>query len=102
MGNTLVQLKKVQHESMAVFVVLGAGAGNTQTEVLVAVLEKIGIKTGIDLYKMMDIAEELLHRFCKNHKKLHVIALSLGYAGVYSSFLLHAQKAAEKFGVDSR
>jgi 4-hydroxy 2-oxovalerate aldolase len=68
---------------------LGAGAGNTQTEVLVAALDKLGIATGIDLLAVMDVAEDRA-------------ALALGYAGVYSSFLLHAERAAERFGVPVR
>ena len=62
----------------------------------------MGIKTGIDLYKMMDLAEDIVAPFYKCHKKLLRDSLTLGYAGVYSSFALHAKRAAEKFGVDSR
>lgn len=81
---------------------LGAGAGNTQTEVLVSVLDKIGIHTGIDLYKIMDVAEEIVAPILKTPQEITRGSLVLGYAGVYSSFLLHAQRAAEKFGVDAR
>jgi len=79
---------------------LGAGAGNAQEEVLVVVLEKAGFETGIDPYKIMDAAEVLdpiAKAPCINNA-----ALMLGYAGVYSSFLLHTYKAAEKFGLDPR
>jgi 4-hydroxy 2-oxovalerate aldolase len=81
---------------------LGAGAGNTQTEVLVAVLEKLGIKTGIDVFKMMDIAEELVAPILEKPQEITRDGLVLGYAGVYSSFLLHARRAAAQFGIDSR
>ncbi|MEK3935881.1 4-hydroxy-2-oxovalerate aldolase [Sporosarcina sp. FSL W7-1349] len=81
---------------------LGAGAGNTQTEVLVSVLDKMGIQTGIDLYKIMDVAEEIIAPILPQPQEITRGSLVLGYAGVYSSFLLHAQKAAERFGVDSR
>ena len=81
---------------------LGAGAGNTQTEVLVSVLDKIGIQTGIDIYKMMDVAEDIIAPILPQPQEITRGSLVLGYAGVYSSFLLHAQKAAEKFGVDAR
>jgi 4-hydroxy 2-oxovalerate aldolase len=81
---------------------LGAGAGNTQTEVLVAVLDRLGIKTGVDLYKMMDVAEDIVSPILEKPQEITKDGLVLGYAGVYSSFLLHAQAAARKFGIDSR
>lgn len=81
---------------------LGAGAGNTQTEVLVSVLNKMGIETGIDLYKIMDVAENVVAPILTKPQEITRDSLVLGYAGVYSSFLLHAQKAAAAFGVDSR
>ncbi|MEH7388524.1 4-hydroxy-2-oxovalerate aldolase [Bacillus sp. JJ1521] len=81
---------------------LGAGAGNTQTEVLVSVLDKIGIKTGVDIFKMMDIAEELVAPILEKPQEITRDGLVLGYAGVYSSFLLFAQRAAKKFNIDSR
>lgn len=81
---------------------LGAGAGNTQTEVLVAVLEKLGIETGVDVYKLMDLAEEIVAPILQKPQEITKGSLVLGYAGVYSSFLLHAQRAALKFGLDAR
>ncbi len=81
---------------------LGAGAGNTQTEVLVSVLDKLGIETGVDVYKIMDVAEDVIAPILPQPQEITRGSLVLGYAGVYSSFLLHAQRAAEKFGVDSR
>ncbi len=81
---------------------LGAGAGNTQTEVLVAVLDRLGIHTGIDLYKMMDLAEETVAPILPKPQEITKGSLVLGYAGVYSSFLLHANRAADQFGIDSR
>jgi 4-hydroxy-2-oxovalerate/4-hydroxy-2-oxohexanoate aldolase len=81
---------------------LGAGAGNTPTEVLVAVLERMGIDTGIDLYGVMDVAEEQVTPMMDQPVRIDRDALILGYAGVYSSFLLFAQRAAAKYGVSSR
>ncbi len=81
---------------------LGAGAGNTPTEVLVAVLQRMGIETGIDLYAIMDVAEELVVPLMDQPVRIDRDALILGYAGVYSSFLLFAQRASEKYGVPSR
>lgn len=80
---------------------LGAGAGNAQTEVLVAVLDRLGIETGVDIYKMMDIAENLVAPLLEKPQEITKDSLALGYAGVYSSFLLHAQRAARQFNIDS-
>jgi 4-hydroxy 2-oxovalerate aldolase len=80
----------------------GAGAGNTATEVLAAVLDRIGRNPGVDVYRLMDIAEELVPPVMGKEATIDRAALTLGYCGVYSSFLRHAEKAAEKFGVDAR
>ncbi|WP_110929273.1 4-hydroxy-2-oxovalerate aldolase [Bacillus massiliglaciei] len=81
---------------------LGAGAGNTQTEVLVAVLARLGMKTGVDLYKMTDLSENVIAPILQAPQEITKDSLMLGYAGVYSSFLLHAQRTAKKYHVDSR
>lgn len=81
---------------------LGAGSGNTQTEVMVAVLERLGYNTGIDLYKMMDVANDVVGKFMLRPQEITGSSLIMGYAGVYSSFLLHTQEAAQKFNVDER
>lgn len=81
---------------------LGAGAGNTQTEVLIAVLERIGIEIGIDLYKMMDLAENIVGPIIPGSQEIRKGSLVLGFAGVYSSFLLHAERAGKRFGIDPR
>lgn len=81
---------------------LGAGAGNTQLEVLVAVLKRLGYETGIDLYSIMDVGEQLVDPVMQRPQVVSNAALAIGYAGAYGSFLLHAQRAAEKFGVDAR
>jgi 4-hydroxy 2-oxovalerate aldolase len=102
MANTLVAIEEGANRIDGSIRCLGAGAGNTQTEVAVAVLDKMNIKTGIDVYKMMDIAEELVAPILEKPQEITKDSLVLGYAGVYSSFLLHAQKAAQRFGIDSR
>ena len=81
---------------------LGAGAGNAQLEALAAALERSGFATGADLFALMDVAEDVVAQLMPRPQVIDRTALSLGYAGVYSSFLLHAERAAAKFGVDPR
>ncbi|WP_134704212.1 4-hydroxy-2-oxovalerate aldolase [Ammoniphilus sp. YIM 78166] len=102
MANTLVAIEEGATRIDGSVRCLGAGAGNTQTEVLVAVLDRLGIETGVDLYKMMDIAEDIVAPILQVPQEITRDSLVLGYAGVYSSFQLHAQRAAKKFGIDSR
>ena len=81
---------------------LGAGAGNTPLEVLVAVLSRMGVESGIDLYRIMDVAEDLVLPMMNHPVRIDRDALTLGYAGVYSSFLLFAKRAEKKYGVSAR
>ena len=81
---------------------MGAGSGNTATEVLAAVLDKMGYESSIDLWKIMDVAEDLVRPIMLKPVRIGKASLTMGYAGIYSSFLLHAEKAAQQFGVDSR
>ena len=81
---------------------LGAGAGNAQLEVLVGVLDKVGYATSVDFYRVMDVAERIVDPMMKRPQTVNNTALMMGYAGVYSSFLLFTWKAAERFGVDAR
>ncbi|MCG8484822.1 MAG: 4-hydroxy-2-oxovalerate aldolase, partial [Clostridia bacterium] len=85
---------------------LGAGAGNCPTEILVAVMEKSGIESGADLYKLIDAGDDVLQPIIlakgRDLPRFNSDSLMVGYAGVYSSFMLHARNAAERFGVDTR
>lgn len=81
---------------------LGAGAGNTPLEVFVAVCERMGIETGCDLFKLMDVAEDIVLPLMEHMVRVDRDSLTLGYAGVYSTFLLHAKRAAQRFGVPAR
>ena len=81
---------------------LGAGSGNAQLEVLAGVLERKGIPTGLDFYKLMDVAEEVLEPMMQRPQVIRNAPLMLGYAGVYSSFLLHVYRAAERFHLEPR
>ncbi len=80
---------------------LGAGAGNTPLEVFNAVLARMGAETGVDVYKLTDVAEDLVVPMMDHPIRVDRDSLILGYAGVYSSFLLHAKRAAAKHGVPS-
>ncbi len=102
MANTLIAIEEGAKRIDGSVRCLGAGAGNAQTEVLVAVLELMGVQTGIDLYKMMDLAEEIVAPILTIPQEITRDSLVLGYAGVYSSFMLHAQRAAKQFNIDSR
>ena len=81
---------------------LGAGAGNTPLEVFVAVLERMGAQHGTDLFKLMDVAEDRVVPIMDHPIRVDRNALTLGYAGVYSSFLLFAKRAEAKYGVSAR
>jgi 4-hydroxy-2-oxovalerate/4-hydroxy-2-oxohexanoate aldolase len=81
---------------------LGAGAGNTPLEVFVAVCDRLGIDTGCDLFKLMDMAEDIIVPMMEHVVRVDRDSLTLGFAGVYSTFLLHAKRAADKFGVSAR
>jgi 4-hydroxy-2-oxovalerate/4-hydroxy-2-oxohexanoate aldolase len=81
---------------------LGAGAGNTPMEVLVSVLDLMGVATGVDVYKIQDVAEDLVVPIMDFPIRIDRDSLTLGYAGVYSSFLLFAKRAGAKYGVPAR
>jgi len=81
---------------------LGAGAGNTPLEVFAAVCERMGIETGVDLFKLMDVAEDIIVPMMDHLVRVDRESLTLGYAGVYSTFMLPTKRAAARFGVPAR
>lgn len=80
----------------------GAGAGNCQLELLVALLEKAGYKTKVDLYKLLDISEYIMPQIADQGNGIDAISIVSGIAGVFSSFRLPVEKAAKEFKVDPR
>lgn len=81
----------------------GAGAGNTPLEVFAAVCDMYGVETGVDLTAIMSAAEDVAVPIMGDQlPRINRNALTLGYAGVYSSFLLHAKRAEEKYGIPAR
>jgi len=78
---------------------LGAGAGNSPTEVLAAVFQRLDIETGVDMLGVMRAAEEIVRPFMTRIPVMDRASIMQGYAGVYSSFLIHAERASERYGV---
>ena len=78
---------------------LGAGSGNSPTEVLAAVFDRLGVDTGLDVMGLLDAAEDVVRPYLNRWPKMDRNAITQGWAGVYSSFLLHAEHAGERYKV---
>ncbi len=81
---------------------LGAGAGNCQLEVIIAVLRKMGYKIDLDLYALMNISDTIVTQIMKKSQEISSVELVSGLSGVFSGFAPHVRKASDLFGVDPR
>lgn len=80
----------------------GAGAGNCQLEVLIGLLTKLKIETGVNLYKLMDVSDEVVAKIMNKPQEIDSVALISGIAGVFSGFAKHVKIAAVRYKVDPR
>lgn len=101
-ANSIVALQEGVDRIDASLAGMGAGAGNAALEQLVAVMNKMDIPHNVDLFKTMDAAENVMKPMMSRPVQIDRLSLMLGYTGVYSSFLLFAERAGKEYGVDAR
>jgi 4-hydroxy 2-oxovalerate aldolase len=101
-GNTVAAIEEGASQVDGCLRGLGAGAGNAPTELLAAVLDRMGLGGELDVFGLSDVAETIVAPLMPYQPVPDRESIALGYSGVYSTFLLHAKRHGRRLGIDPR